>query len=106
MARIDFKANLGDIEEWTIINKTDERHTFHIHQIDFLVTELNNSDEDATGLRDNIDIPPRDPVTGEPGKVTLILPFTDPAIVGKFPFHCHISEHGDNGMMANMLIKP
>ena len=104
--RIDFSTTLGDVEEWTIVNDTDERHTFHIHQLDYLVTKINGKRENATGLRDNIDIPFRDPMTKAPGTATVILPFTDPLFVGKFMFHCHISEHSDNGMMANMLVQP
>ena len=33
MDRIDVEVKLGDVEEWTLVNNTDERHTFHIHQI-------------------------------------------------------------------------
>jgi hypothetical protein len=29
-----------------------------------------------------------------------ISPFTNPVIVGKFVYHCHIVAHEDNGMMA------
>jgi len=36
----------------------------------------------------------------------MIIPFTDPLIVGKFPYHCHIMEHEDNGMMANIEVRP
>ena len=104
-SRIDFETTLGDVEEWTIVNDTDESHTFHIHQIDFLVTSVNGSARDTPGLLDNVDVPFRDPATKKPGEVTLILPFTDPEIVGKFLFHCHIAEHNDGGMMANMLVK-
>jgi FtsP/CotA-like multicopper oxidase with cupredoxin domain len=25
-------------------------------------------------------------------------------IVGKFPYHCHILEHEDGGMMGNLLV--
>ena len=32
MDRIDVEVKLGDVEEWTLVNDTDERHTFHIHQ--------------------------------------------------------------------------
>jgi len=104
--RVDAEATVGDVEEWTLVNETGERHTFHIHQLDFLVISINGNDEDATGLRDNIDLPYRDPVTGEPGVVTVIIPFTDPTIVGRFPFHCHILEHEDGGMMATMEVRP
>jgi FtsP/CotA-like multicopper oxidase with cupredoxin domain len=106
MSRIDVQVKLGDVEEWTLVNNTDERHTFHIHQLDFLVQELTgtNTLEVRNTLRDNIDIPYRDPVTREPGRVKVKIPFTNPLIVGMFPFHCHILEHEGGGMMANLLV--
>ena len=36
------------------------------------------------------------------GKV--ILPFTDPIIVGQFMYHCHVLKHEDRGMMANIEV--
>lgn len=104
MTRNDIEVTLGDVEEWTIVNDTDERHTFHIHQTDFLVLDINGDDEDAIGLRDVIDVPPRQ--DGKPGTVTVKIPFTNPLMVGRFPFHCHIVEHEDGGMMGNILLKP
>jgi suppressor of ftsI len=101
--RIDTEVKLGDIEEWTVRNVTGERHVFHIHQLDFLVKEINHDDQDSTGLRDTIDVPYQ--IDGVPGEVKLIVPFTNPAIVGKFVYHCHILEHADNGMMANIVVK-
>ena len=56
-----------------------------------------------TGLRDVVDVPYL--VKGVPGEVEVIIPFTDPTIVGKFPFHCHLLEHEDKGMMANLVVK-
>ena len=103
MTRNDVEVTLGDVEEWTIVNDTDERHTFHIHQADFLVTDINGDDQDATGLRDVIDVPFRQ--NGKPGSVTIVIPFRNPLMVGRFPFHCHIVEHEDGGMMANVLLK-
>jgi FtsP/CotA-like multicopper oxidase with cupredoxin domain len=106
MTRIDVQVTLGDVEEWTLVNRTDERHTFHIHQLDFLVQELSGTGtlETTAGLRDNIDIPPRDPVTKQPGIAKIKIPFTDPLIVGMFPFHCHILEHEDAGMMGTLVV--
>ena len=34
--------------------------------------------------------------------LALALPL---AILGRFPFHCHILAHEDKGMMAKILIK-
>jgi FtsP/CotA-like multicopper oxidase with cupredoxin domain len=106
MTRIDTEVKLGDVEVWTIENRTNERHTFHIHQLDFLVLDLDGkgTKETRAGLRDNIDIPPRDPATGKPGVVRLKIPFTNPLIVGMFPYHCHILEHEDGGMMGTLVV--
>ena len=97
--RIDTEVKLGDIEEWT-----GERHVFHIHQLDFLVTMMNGQALDYEGLRDVIDVP--EASNGVPGEVKLIIPFTNPVIVGKFVYHCHILEHEDKGMMANIVVLP
>ena len=35
-----------------------------------------------------------------------MIPFTNPRIAGEFVFHCHIAEHEDHGMMANIRVLP
>lgn len=95
--RIDTRVPLGSIEEWTIRNATDELHQFHIHQTDFQVVEINGRKIEFTGHRDNFIIPVR-------GEVKIIIPFTDPVIVGNFVYHCHIMEHEDGGMMATIQV--
>jgi cytochrome oxidase Cu insertion factor (SCO1/SenC/PrrC family) len=91
--RIDTRVALGMVEEWTIRNATDELHQFHIHQMDFQMVEMNGKPVEFTGHRDNIIVPIR-------GEEKLIMPFTDPVMVGNFVYHCHIVEHEDGGMMA------
>jgi FtsP/CotA-like multicopper oxidase with cupredoxin domain len=104
MDRIDIEVRLGDVEEWTLVNDTDERHTFHIHQTEFLVLSVGDNLLETEGVRDNVDIPFRDPKTKKPGEVKVKIPFTNPLIVGKFPYHCHILEHEDGGMMGNLRV--
>ncbi len=104
VSRDDVVVRLGDVEEWTIVNDSTERHVFHIHQMDFLVKSINNQDIDETGLRDVIDMPYAQ--NGVPGEVKIIVPFTDPLMVGRFVFHCHIVQHEDGGMMANVVVLP
>jgi len=106
ISRIDVDVRLGDVEEWTLINNTDERHTFHIDQLDFLAQSVNGNPLEMTGMRDNVNMPFRDPKTHAPGIVKVKIPFTNPLIVGKFPFHCHILEPEDGGMMANVRVRP
>lgn len=102
--RDDVTVHVGDVEEWTLLNATRERHVFHIHQLDFLVSSINRKDADARGLRDVIDMPYA--VGRTPGEVKIKIPFTNPDIVGRFPFHCHILEHEDRGMMATVHVLP
>ena len=96
-SRIDTKVPLGTVEEWTLRNSTDELHQFHIHQVDFQVVEINGKPVEFTGHRDNFVIPIR-------GEVKMIIPFTNPVIVGNFVYHCHIIEHEDGGMMATIQV--
>ena len=50
---------------------------------------------ESVGVRDNVDIPFRDPKTKTPGEVWVKIPFTNPLIVGQFPYYCHILERED-----------
>jgi FtsP/CotA-like multicopper oxidase with cupredoxin domain len=34
------------------------------------------------------------------------MDFRDPDIVGTFPYHCHILQHEDGGMMGTIQILP
>jgi FtsP/CotA-like multicopper oxidase with cupredoxin domain len=70
------------------------------------VQSVNGNPLEMTGMRDNVDMPFRDPKTHAPSIVKVKIPFTNPLIVGKFPFHCHILEHEDGGMMANLRVRP
>ncbi|MGY4398844.1 suppressor of ftsI [Sphingomonas sp. UYAg733] len=95
--RIDVKVPLGSIEEWTIRNASQELHVFHIHQLPFQVVSINGKPQPFVGLRDTIDVPIH-------GEVKIRMAFTDPRIVGRFMYHCHILEHEDKGMMATIEV--
>ena len=95
--RIDIRIPLGAVEEWTIQNQADELHNFHIHQTPFLVTEINGVRQPIDGYHDIVDVPIR-------GVVKVVIAFTNPVIVGRFPFHCHLLSHEDKGMMANIEV--
>ena len=95
--RIDLRVPLGNTEEWTLRNDTDDFHVFHIHQVHYQVTELNGKALPFNGYVDNVELPMR-------GTVKVIIPFNDPIIVGKFVVHCHVLQHEDNGMMMHMEV--
>jgi FtsP/CotA-like multicopper oxidase with cupredoxin domain len=96
--RIDQTVKLGDTEEWTVVNTDQQYHSFHIHQTAFLVTEINGVPQDEDSLRDTFSVPPATDIG--PSSLKVIIPFTDPVIVGKFVYHCHAVDHEDKGMMG------
>ncbi len=95
----------GDVEDWTIENRSRESHTFHIHQLHFIVVREKGLRWEEPTLRDTIDVPGWDGFGPYPS-ATVRLDFRDPGIVGTFPFHCHILQHLDGGMMGTVRIAP
>jgi suppressor of ftsI len=100
---VDTVAKLGDVEEWTIQNTAQEAHVFHIHQLDFQVTEINGKPAPFVGYHDVVTLPAAASEV-DPSVVKVIIPFTDPVILGEFVYHCHIIQHEDQGMMSNILV--
>jgi suppressor of ftsI len=100
--RVDQTVQLGDTEAWTIVNTDQQYHSFHIHQTPFLVTAVNGVPQDEDSLRDTATIPPA--TDAGPGVLKVIIPFTDPEIVGKFVYHCHAVDHEDKGMMGTVMV--
>ncbi|MGA2549662.1 MAG: multicopper oxidase family protein [Burkholderiaceae bacterium] len=96
-ARVDTRVPLGNVEEWLIRNDTNDYHTFHIHQVSFQVVEINGMAASFEGRRDTIEVPVH-------GTIKIRMAFSDPLIVGEFMYHCHILEHEDKGMMANIEV--
>jgi FtsP/CotA-like multicopper oxidase with cupredoxin domain len=95
----------GDVEDWTIENRSQESHTFHIHQLHFIVIEAKGVGWEEPTLRDTVDLPAWGGL-GPYTSVTLRMDFRDPRIVGTFPFHCHILQHVDGGMMGTVRVEP
>ena len=96
--RIDQTVKLGDTEEWTIVNVDQQYHSFHIHQTPFLVTKINGVPHKDDSLRDTFSVPPATELG--PGSLTVVIPFIDPVIAGRFVYHCHAVDHEDKGMMG------
>jgi suppressor of ftsI len=57
------------------------------------VTEVNGQPREFIGRQDVVNLPVQ-------STVKILIPFTNPVIVGTFVYHCHIVSHEDNGMMA------
>jgi FtsP/CotA-like multicopper oxidase with cupredoxin domain len=95
----------GDVEDWTIENRSRESHAFHVHQLHFIVVRSQGLRWEEPTLRDTIDLLAWDGLQSYPS-VTVRMDFRDPNIVGTFPFHCHILQHLDGGMMGTVRVVP
>jgi FtsP/CotA-like multicopper oxidase with cupredoxin domain len=95
----------GAIEDWTLENHTQEVHAFHLHQLHFVVMEINGVPTHDPSVRDTIVVPYWDG-QGAYTSVKVRIDFRDPETVGTFLYHCHILDHEDLGMMAKIEVKP
>jgi FtsP/CotA-like multicopper oxidase with cupredoxin domain len=96
----------GDVENWVIENRSNELHAFHVHQIHFLLLDWNGIPVNEPFLRDTINVPFHDGKSPGYPNVTLRMDFRDPGIAGTFPYHCHLLDHEDNGMMGMLRVEP
>jgi FtsP/CotA-like multicopper oxidase with cupredoxin domain len=91
-SRNDEVAQFGTVEEWTVVNHSWMAHPFHMHTWPFTVLD----GAEIYGVpQDVVIVPAR-------GSVRLRIPFT--GVNGRTVFHCHILDHGDDGMMATILV--
>jgi FtsP/CotA-like multicopper oxidase with cupredoxin domain len=100
----------GTTEEWVIENWTNELHAFHIHQVHFRVLTIDGEPVVNPPLLDVVNVPYAE-ATGyhskegpvRPGRVRIKLYFPE-SLAGDIPFHCHLVDHEDNGMMAVLRV--
>jgi len=97
-------TNQGSVEDWTIQNQAQELHEFHIHQIHFLVLEVNGVPVEDGQYYDTYQVPYWSGKGPYPS-IKVRMDFRGP-ITGDFVYHCHILGHEDSGMMAIIRILP
>ncbi len=100
MNRIDEEVRRNDLEEWRIVNGTDEFHPMHVHGVLFQVLSRNgttNLPPSDRGWKDTVLVNPSE-------TVRVLIKFTD--YTGIYLFHCHNLEHEDDGMMLNFRVNP
>ena len=100
-------ARSGTVEQWDVLNRTDEVHDFHIHQVHFLLVATGGRDPGDRRWFDTVNVPPRTRKPDGsyvPGSVRILVDFRDPVVRGTFVFHCHILDHEDHGMMATIRV--
>jgi FtsP/CotA-like multicopper oxidase with cupredoxin domain len=99
-------AHQGDVEDWIIENRSQEVHDFHIHQVHFVMLEWFGIPINEPFLRDTIPVPFWDGKAAQYPTVKLRMDFRNANAVGLFPFHCHLLEHEDGGMMGLIRVDP
>ncbi|WP_225336500.1 multicopper oxidase family protein [Halomicrobium urmianum] len=89
------KPRRGATEIWEFENGTDHSHPIHMHLIDFRVI---GRGEDGTAAPAPNERGPKDVVRVDPGEtVRVVTEFGD--FTGTYPWHCHVLEHEEQGMM-------
>lgn len=93
--RVDIRAKLNTVEEWTVRNVSDEEHSFHVHTDHFQLMSINGRPHHGHGLQDVASVPAK-------GEFVIRMQFKN--YTGKSVLHCHILNHEDAGMMAVLQI--
>jgi FtsP/CotA-like multicopper oxidase with cupredoxin domain len=99
-------AQQGTVEDWIIENRSKELHAFHIHQLHFLLLEYEGRPVNENFLRDTVNVPYVNGRLLAYPSVRIRVDFRDPNTVGTFPYHCHLLEHEDRGMMGTIEVVP
>jgi FtsP/CotA-like multicopper oxidase with cupredoxin domain len=99
-------AHQGTVEDWIIENRSSELHAFHIHQLHFLLLQYMERDVHENFLRDTVNVPYFNGRTLTYPSIRVRMDFRDPNTVGTFPYHCHLLEHEDKGMMGTIQVLP
>ncbi|MFY8148491.1 MAG: multicopper oxidase family protein [Prochlorococcaceae cyanobacterium] len=93
--RIDTRVQLGDTEEWELVNHGVMDHPFHVHSNPFQVVSRDGRPEAYRAWHDVVLVR-----TGESVRIrTRFLDFP-----GRTLYHCHIFDHEELGMMGNLQI--
>lgn len=96
--RIDVSPKLGTTETWTFVNKSGSNHIVHLHDVDQQLVSRNGvAAKPYERMKESWSL-------GIGETIVLKLKFTDN--LGKFVFHCHILEHEDAAMMAQLEVVP
>jgi len=99
MDTINDTTYLNHIEVWTLNNQTLVAHPFHIHDVQFFITDVNGGPAPAyeAGRKDVVLVMPQQ-------TVSFITKFEDFADTIPYMYHCHLLHHEDDGMMGSFVV--
>lgn len=98
----------GAVEKWNFVNKSSHLHPMHLHLVQFQVLSRFRKtegeevdlgvDDNEKGWKDTVRV-------GAKETVSVLVRFPDEdALLGAFPYHCHIIEHEDHEMMRQFVL--
>ncbi len=113
-------VKLGDRILWEVHNTTMMSHPFHLHGFSYQPVEFRRYEEEEEDHRDAHDHYVRWPVehvefedtTHIPSNTSLVFlvdiadPNGDGGAIGRWMKHCHIFQHGESGMMSELVVEP
>lgn len=97
---VNYTIPLNNIEIWTLNNQSPIAHPFHIHDVQFYLTEVNGATPPVNmqGRKDVVLVP-----AGQTVKfITKFETFCDSMVT--YMYHCHMLPHEDDGMMGQFVV--
>lgn len=109
------KPEAGTYERWYVANignadpsKLPDMHPFHMHLVNFVVRNRYVLQQDKAGKWSYASTPrPEDAFSRhdttriQSNELVELLVWFPPGYKGKYPYHCHLVEHEDMGMMLH-----
>jgi spore coat protein A len=111
------QPTIDTTEIWSLVNITDDTHPIHLHLVRFQILDRRKFDVFTYRSEGRIaftgpPVPPspaeagwKDTVRADAGMVTRIIMRFE-GYTGRYMWHCHILEHGDNEMMRPFEVLP
>jgi uncharacterized cupredoxin-like copper-binding protein len=105
-------AQLGDVIDWEVRNESEMSHPFHLHGFSYEPVAWQRVAEDGTVTRWPVAYDEFEDTTILPGETSLFIrvklddPVGDGRAAGRWMRHCHILQHGEAGMMSELVVAP
>jgi FtsP/CotA-like multicopper oxidase with cupredoxin domain len=88
-------AKVGETSIWTVENRTDWDHPWHLHG--FFFQPLDDAGQPVHEWKDTYNVPTKK-------SRRFVVRYEDRP--GNWMFHCHILEHAEIGMMGMLMLEP
>ncbi len=97
---VNYSIPKDNIEIWQLTNNTAIAHPFHIHDVQFYITDMNGAIPPANmqGRKDVVLVPSQQ-------TITFIAKFETFCDTVPYMYHCHMLPHEDDGMMGQFEVQ-